>query len=179
MKYVNIFLFVLFTGSVIGQINSNISSAVEVSFDDFMHGFLCSTPGDWCKDDIKIVSKTEEREPDLFYGKFFIDNNDSLKLSLYKNSLPVSKILQLFQDNKFRVDSILDLPAPVMEILGLDANHSQIQPGNYKISDTDNNKEIIINFGFINDNSGSKKDETDNREQEIIPPVENRNNKHD
>ncbi len=178
MKNISVIIILFLSVFAFGQDSKNINRSVPVSFEDFTRDPFCVKLGGWCSSEIQVVSQIEPRDPNLYYGRFYIDSNDSLKLGLEKGRMPISTILFLFENNLFTVDSILNIPPEVAGKLGLYGYQSKIQAGEYRIYDSENMKEIIINFGKVSINNVDN-DSNSSGQLEKISPIKKETDEHD
>ncbi|HEB61657.1 MAG TPA: hypothetical protein ENI82_00760 [Bacteroidetes bacterium] len=150
-KIMILVVLIVSTINVYSQSNNDYNSSADIMIDGSRKiGLDCSyTIGNYCEKSIKLASDNPERTDSFSYGKIYIDNEDTLRMSIEKNSISLNDILFLFKDNKYSVLFDFHLSPDILDTLNLDENFT-INKGNYNVKENENKSEIIITFDKVN-----------------------------
>ncbi len=150
-KMIILIVFIVLNIYGYSQSNNNNNNSVNVLIDGSRKiGLDCSyTIGNYCEKSIKLAQEENTRIDSFSYGKIFINNDDTLKMSIEKNTISLNDILYLFKDNKYSVLFDFHLSPDILDKLNLDKNFT-INKGEYNVKENDNKSEIIIIFDKVN-----------------------------
>ena len=153
MKWFQIFLFFFIHSLMYAQTN-NTSNNTEIEISSYEpetnnrpQGVECGFGGGFCSNNFSLIDPGETSNTNFTYGNFYIDEHDSLKLSIEKNTISLNTMVELFGENKFDVETQFHIPVEITNKLGIEP--MVVKNGFFNVHDSKDNNNLIIDFGEV------------------------------